>query len=225
MKKSVSIFFLINLFFGACAQEAKWDSAYRPAAYAQKTEQFRSYANSAGDIIFLGNSITAGVDWTELLENSHAKNRGISGDISFGVLERLNEVTEGKPAKVFILIGINDISRNIPDTVVVNNYRSIIKEIKRASSATKIYFQTLLPVNNEFTARAHFNKDEHILFINEQLKKLAVKEKITVIDLYPHFLNADNKLEKKYTVDGLHLNAAGYKIWADILKKGNYLQN
>jgi lysophospholipase L1-like esterase len=57
------------------------------------------------------------------------------------------------------------------------------------------------------------------------LKKLAAEEKITLIDLYPHFLNADNKLERKYTVDGLHLNAAGYKIWADILKKGNYLQN
>lgn len=54
---------------------------------------------------------------------------------------------------------------------------------------------------------------------------MAAQEKITVVDLYPHFLNADQKLDKKYTVDGLHLNAAGYKVWSDILKKANYLAN
>ena len=225
MKKCLSIVFLSACFLQAHTQEKKWDSTYRPAAYDLRVGQFRSYPNASSDIIFLGNSITAGVDWMELLGNPHARNRGISSDITFGVLERLDEVTEGKPAKVFILIGINDISRNIPDTVIVNNYRRMIKEIKGSSPATKIYFQTLLPVNNEFAPRNHFNKDEHILFVNEQLKKLTAEEKITLIDLYPHFLNADKKLDKKYTFDGLHPNAEGYKVWAEILKKGKYLEN
>jgi len=94
-----------------CAQQQTTiDSAVRPGSYKLKVGQFRSYPNSKKDIIFLGNSITAGAEWSELLQNQHARNRGISGDITFGVLERLDEVTEGKPAKVFILIGINDIS-------------------------------------------------------------------------------------------------------------------
>ena len=208
------------------AQTAQWDSSYRPNNYGLRVEQFKAYPNSSKDIIFLGNSITAGVDWMELLENPNARNRGISGDITFSVLERLSEVTEGKPAKIFILIGINDISRNIPDSLILQNYQRIIERIKKESPATKIYFHTLLPVNNEFTQfKNHYNKDQHILYINEQLKKMAAKEKITVIDLYPHFLNADQKLDKKYTVDGLHLNAAGYKLWAEILKKGKYLEN
>src|SRR3982751_640025 len=144
-----------------------WDSTYRPGNFALRVEQFRSYPNSKSDIIFLGNSITAGADWAELLSNPRAKNRGISGDITFGVLERLGEVTEGKPAKVFILIGINDISRNIPDSVIVANYRKIIHRIKKESPGTKIYFHTLMPVNNEFTQfKTHYNKDEHILFVN-----------------------------------------------------------
>ncbi len=200
------------------AQE-KWDSTYRPNNYALRSEQFRSYKNNKTDIIFLGNSITAGTDWNELLGVTNAKNRGISGDITFGVLERLDEVTEGHPAKVFILIGINDISRNIPDSVIVQNYQKIIERIKTASPKTKIYFQTLLPVNNEFTQfKNHYNKDEHIAFVNAALKKLGEKEKIKVIDINPHFLNAEKKLDKSYTIDGLHLNAAGYKIWAAILK-------
>jgi lysophospholipase L1-like esterase len=226
----MKIYFLfvvtIVLYVEATGQTMQWDSSYRPNNFALRTEQFRAYPNSSRDIIFLGNSITAGVDWMELLGDPDVRNRGISGDISFGVLERLDEVTEGKPAKVFILIGINDISRNIPDSQILQNYRQIIRRIKKESPATKIYFHTLLPVNNEFTQfKNHYNKDQHILFINEALKKMAVQEKITVVDLYPHFLNADQKLDKKYTVDGLHLNAAGYKIWSDILKKANYLTN
>lgn len=205
--------------------QAKWDSAFRPNNYALKVDLFRSYPDQSSDIIFLGNSITAGTDWMELLGRTDVRNRGISGDISFGVLQRLDEVTEGKPAKVFVLIGINDISRNIPDSHIVANYRKIIQRIKSESPATKIYFHTLMPVNNSFTQfKNHYNKDEHILFVNEQIRKLCAEEKITVIDLYPHFLNAEKKLDPKYTIDGLHLNAEGYKLWASILKKGKYLE-
>jgi lysophospholipase L1-like esterase len=224
MKKHLLALLFAGLSIPLLAQEVKWDSTFRPNNFAAKVEQFRSYNNSTTDIIFLGNSITAGTDWMELLNEPHARNRGISGDITFGVLERLDEVTEGKPAKVFILIGINDISRNIPDSVIIGNYQKMIHRIKAASPATKIFFHTLLPVNNEFTQfKNHYNKDEHILYVNAQLKKLAEKEKITVIDLYPHFLNADNKLAKQYTVDGLHLLPSGYKKWAAILKQGKYL--
>ena len=225
MKKITFAVSFLLLVFTLSAQTQKWDSTYRPNNYSLKVGQFKSFPNASTDIVFLGNSITAGVDWSELLGRTDVRNRGISGDISFGVLERLDEVTEGKPAKVFILIGINDISRNIPDSVILHNYQAIITRIKKASPKTKIYFQTLLPVNNEFTQfKNHYNKDEHILYVNEGLKKLAEKEKITVIDLYPHFLNADKKLDKQYTEDGLHLNAAGYRVWKDILLKGRYLQ-
>lgn len=202
------------------SQEAKWDSTFRPNSYSLKVEQFRGYPDSPGDIIFLGNSITAGTDWMELLGNTSVRNRGISGDITYGVLERLDEVTEGKPAKIFILIGINDIARNIPDSLILDNYKKIIKRIRHASPGTAVYFHNLLPVNNEFTpARNHFNKDEHVLFINEELAKICREEKVTLIDLYNPFKNAENKLDKKYTYDGLHLTHAGYLLWASLLKK------
>jgi lysophospholipase L1-like esterase len=218
MKKIILPVITLYACFGACAQTLKWDSTFRPANYLVKAEQFSSYPNAPGDIIFLGNSITAGTDWNELLGVAIAKNRGISGDITFGVLERLKEVTEGKPAKVFILIGINDISRNVPDSFILDNYKKIIRQIRAQSPATKIFFQTILPVNNTFPDKNQFNKDEHILYINNELKKLAATEKITVVDIYPHFLDADKRLEKSLTMDGLHLNAAGYNRWATLLK-------
>ena len=202
------------------AQRSGWDSTYRPGLYKFKVQLYESYPHSKKDIVFLGNSITDRVDWNELLGMRHVHNRGISGDITFGVLQRLNEVIEGHPAKVFILIGINDVSRNIPDSLIAKNYSRMIERIRNGSPQTKIYFQTLLPVNNEFTQfKNHYNKDEHILWLNQQIKALGREAGITIIDLYPHFLDQQQKLDKKYTLDGLHLDAAGYKVWAAILKK------
>lgn len=208
----------------AQTQTASWDSTYRPPAYQLKVEQFKSFPNSSSDIIFLGNSITAGVDWDELLEISQARNRGISGDITFGVLDRLDEVIEGKPAKVFILIGTNDISRNIPDDVIIANYKKMVHRIKSGSPKTKIYFQTILPTNSTFGKFPnHYNKEEHVSKVNSAIKSLAKEEKFTVIDLYPAFLDAENKLESSLTHDGLHLTLAGYKRWAELLRSGKYL--
>lgn len=224
MKQLTIAFVILVLFTSANAQTPVWDSTYRPTNYMQRVEYFRSYPNSARDIVFLGNSLTHYVDWAELLNEPFARNRGISGDITFGVLERLDEVIEGRPARVFVLIGINDIARSVPDSVILANYRRIIRRIKAGSPATKIYFQTLMPVNNEVgSPKNHYNKDEHIAVVNEGLKKLAAREKVMLIDLHPHFSGKDGKLEKSLTYDGLHLNAEGYKVWAKVLKEGKYL--
>ena len=217
--------FLLTIANNAFAQSAPWDSTFRPNNFQVKVEQFKSYPNSTRDIVFLGNSITAGTDWSELLSLSDVKNRGISGDITYGVLERLDEVIEGKPTKVFILIGVNDISRNIPDKLILGNFKRIIGRLKSGSPATKIYFHTMLPTNNTFDKfKNHYNKEQHILWLNKALKELAIKEKINLIDLYPEFLDSEKRLDKKYTVDGLHLSLMGYARWKKILEKGNYLK-
>ena len=220
LKALLTLLFFSLICFKAQRQNAKWDSTYRPGLYEFEAQLYKSYPHSTKDIVFLGNSLTDRADWNELLGMSNVHNRGISGDITFGVLQRLDEVIDGHPAKVFILIGINDVSRNILDSFIFKNYETIIDRIKAGSPHTHIYFQTLLPVNNEFTQfKNHYNKDEHILWLNEKIKMLGKEKNITVIDLYPHVLNDQNKLDKKYTLDGLHVNAEGYKVWAEILKK------
>ena len=195
------------------------DTNYRPPTYTQRLALFNSYPNSTKDVIFLGNSITAGTDWNELLQLPTARNRGISGDLTFGVLQRLDEVTEGHPAKIFILIGINDIGRNIPDSLITRNHESMIRRIQQASPSTKIYFQTLLPTNNTFTQhKDHYNKDQHIAAVNDGIRRLTEKYHITLVDLHPHFLDKDGRLNAAYTMDGLHLNDKGYQVWRTALQ-------
>ncbi|MBE5319432.1 sialate O-acetylesterase [Pedobacter sp. MR2016-19] len=210
-------------FTAAFAQVVKWDSTYRPGKYVEQVAKFKADLKSKKDIIFLGNSITAGTDWAKLLDLPQAKNRGISGDITFGVLERLQDVIDGKPEKIFILIGINDISRNIPDSVILRNYKTMIARIRKGSKKTKIYFNTLLPVNAAFEKfKNHYGKDEHILWLNDEIRKFTAKN-VTVIDLYPNFTDQDKHLRAELTKDGLHLIPAGYQVWADFLKKSGYL--
>ncbi len=216
--------FLSLALSSAVAQTVKWDSTYRPGKYVEQVAKFKADPIVKNDYIFLGNSITAGTDWSKLLSLPQAKNRGISGDITFGVLERLQEVIDRKPAKVFILIGINDISRNIPDEVILSNYKKMVSRIRKGSKKTKIYFYTLLPVNASFEKfKNHYGKDEHILYLNDQIRKFKAK-KVEVIDLYPAFLDKDNHLRAELTKDGLHLIPEGYQVWKALLEKGGYLK-
>lgn len=205
------------------AQVVKWDSTYRPGKYAELVTKFKEEPKSKKDFIFMGNSITAGTDWAKLLNLPQAKNRGISGDITFGVLERLQEVIDRKPAKVFILIGINDISRNIPDSIILRNYKMMIQKIRKESKKTQIYFCTLLPVNSSFEKfKNHYGKDNHILWLNDEIRKFEAKN-VTIIDLYPVFADDNKRLKAELTKDGLHLIPEGYKVWAEYLNSNNYL--
>ena len=217
MKKLLAPAMLIFICSNALAQP-KWDSTYRPGNYDNKLAHFRSFPHSKKDVVFFGDSITDYIEWNELLQMKNARNRGISGDITFGLLQRLDEVTEGKPAKVFILIGINDISRNIPDEVILQNYERIVQGIRSASPRTKIFFNTIMPVNNTFPVKNHFNKDEHIANINAQLKLMGAKENFTVINMHDAMIDADGSFDKNYTYDGLHPNIEGYKKMAEVLK-------
>jgi lysophospholipase L1-like esterase len=212
MKNWILVLLVVATTLNFSAQISVADTTYRPKTYDQQVEQFRSYHNSENDIIFLGNSITARNHWEELLQIPTARNRGISGDTTFGILERLDEITEGNPKKIFILIGINDISRDFPDEIIIENYKKILQRIKKESPSTRIYVQTILPVNANFGVyKNHYGKDDHILRINNFLKEMKKEKGLTIIDLHDH-------LDAKYTEEGLHLNAEGYKLWAALLK-------
>jgi len=195
-----------------------------PDHYAKLTAAFRAEPVTVGRVIFLGNSITEGGNWSQLFSTTPSLNRGISGDNTFGVLARLDEILRHKPTKIFLLIGVNDLSKNIRPALVIQNIFSIASRIHAESPQTQLFVQSLLPVNpthKKFPAR--FNKQADIETINAQLKKYAEPLHYTFINLYSEFLDPSSKLDLKYTTDGLHLNAAGYSHWAQLLSREKLL--
>jgi lysophospholipase L1-like esterase len=192
--------------------------------YDQKRTQHEGLPINSGTVVMLGDSITDMGEWQELTGLTNIQNRGISGDITLGVIDRLDSILQGKPAKIFLLIGINDIGRNIPDSTIIANHRLIVQKIKSASPRTKIYLQSILPTNNEFTAFVnHQNKTQHVRHINNELFRMATEERVTFVDLYSYFLDKEGKLDKRFTNDGLHLLGDGYQLWVRILRENKYL--
>jgi lysophospholipase L1-like esterase len=177
-----------------------------------------------GRIIFLGNSITEMGDWKKVLNDSTVINRGIGGDITYGVLKRLKDITDRNPSKVFILLGINDIGKDIPDVVIADNYLKIVREIHDKCPKTIIYVQSVLPVNPGLPHfPQHYDKQEHILALNKLLESHAKEGNYTYVDIFHLFADADGHLMSQYTYEGLHLRPPAYTIWVDYLKKQGYL--
>jgi lysophospholipase L1-like esterase len=224
MIKSFLITCLLFITITAFSQRT-WDTIPNlPELYKKRVALFEKEPIVKGKILFLGNSITQGGDWKKLLKDSTVINRGIGGDITFGILKRLDDVTKRQPSKLFLLIGINDISKAIPDEVIIENMFSIISKIKVSSAETEIYVQSILPLNPTFeNFPENYNKGEHVTIINLQLQKYADRMKYTFVDLHSKFVDKDNQLDAKYSTDGLHLNAAGYTHWVSILKTLKYL--
>ena len=180
--------------------------------YKHKKSQFEILAlNEKYKTIMLGDSITDEAQWDELLNSDTIQNRGISGDTTDGVIDRLNPIGKNIE-KVFIMIGVNDIMRGKPVDEVYLNYLKIIQFFKEKN--IKIHIQSTLYIGE--SRKADFNPK--IEELNKRLEKYASENKITFINLNPIF--APNKvLKKEFTFDDLHLNGSAYNLWATKIKK------
>lgn len=203
-------FFIISQF--AVSQKQKYSNFYY-----QRATLFEQLPVGKKDIVFVGNSITNGAEWSELFNNKRIKNRGISGDTAEGVLNRLSSVTDGKPKIIFLMIGINDLIRGkSPDSTAIIIEKIVIK-IKHDSPKTKIYLQSVLPANRNF--KENVVAQGGIRGMNERLMKIAAEQQITYIDLFSHLkLEDSDGINLKYSNDGLHLMGEGYLIWKNTIK-------
>lgn len=197
-----------------------WAQQTHSTFYYQRASLFENLKTSPNDIVFIGNSITNGAEWSELFDNKNVKNRGISGDICMGVYDRLGVITKGMPAKIFLLIGVNDIGRGASSDSVVVGIDRIIDKIQIESPTTEIYLQSILPLNDSFDMfNGHTKRWSEIKPLNKRLEGLTkTKKQVTYIDLYSEFVEpGTEKLNPLFTNDGLHLIGEGYMKWVEII--------
>ena len=174
------------------------------------------------DIVMLGNSLTEnGGDWAARLGNKNVRNRGIIGDEVMGVYDRLHQILPGHPAKLFLLIGVNDVSHDLTTDTIVGMIRVTVERIQKESPDTKLYLQSLLPINESFGRYKRLaGKTNMIPEINKELEELAKEKGLTYINLFPLFTEKGrNVLRAELTTDGLHLKEEGYKIWVKAIRK------
>lgn len=186
--------------------------------YYQRATLFEQLPASADDILFIGNSITDGGEWSELFQNPHVKNRGISGDTTWGIYDRISTLLQGKPVQIFLMAGINNVPLGESPDSIAAGIRRIIQKIKRESPRTEIFVQSLLPVTPVYHMfPEHTSRWEMIPDINLAIRRITKEEGINYIDLFTYFADENGQMKPEYTNDGLHLLGKGYMLWKDIL--------
>lgn len=205
----------------------KYDTVrYIPEHYRERMEAFRGEAVHRGGVVMLGNSITEFGDWKRLFGDSGVVNRGIAGDNTFGMMERLSDVIVRRPAKVYIEAGINDIGQGVPAGMIVGNIASIVQYVRVKSPGTKVYVVSVLPTNDR--AKAVYpevaGKNEAVREVDRRLREGAGKYGYTYVDLASRVADGSGNLDEQYSKsDGLHLNEVGYGVLVRILKEKGYL--
>lgn len=197
--------------------------------YQRQLEFYKIYKPVNPRIVMLGNSLTHGVDWNNLLGRNDVVEMGIVSDILSGYFNRIHYVTELKPQICFILGGLNDIYQWIPVETIFDDYVKVVERLRR-SGITVIIQSTLyagrdwgkdwLAANNPEANAAEINKERNTQVdrLNMLLRNYSVKNSIEYIDLNT-LMSRGNYLRSEITYDGVHLNAAGYKIWGREVEK------
>ena len=198
----------------ALAQQANQDPYY-----ARRATLFDELPIGKKDIVMLGNSLTDGCEFNELMGNRHIKNRGIVGDIIQGLIDRIGPIIKGQPKKLFIMSGVNDISHDVNADSIARAMEKLIVKVKQGSPRTKIYLQSLLPFNNDVREwKLLKGRDYVVVEANALLEQVAHRQGVTWINLYPLFVDDQGRLRADLTNDGLHLMGKGYLIWRDAIK-------
>lgn len=186
--------------------------------YERQIAFFEIYRQQQADVVMLGNSITHGVNWQELLSRKNISEQGIPSDILDGFIYRLNYVFRLRPKLCFVMGGINDIYSGYSPEAAFEKYKVIIGELKRNNIIPVI--QSTLYVSPKW--HSYQIKNPEVQKLNSLLRNYAEENGIEFMDLNAK-LSVREALIDDYTYDGVHLNARAYKIWGNevenILKK------
>ncbi|MEC1788780.1 GDSL-type esterase/lipase family protein [Schinkia azotoformans] len=180
-----------------------------------RTSLFDIYPTKQANVVMLGDSITQAVDWRELLNRNDVVNRGIRGDITEGMLNRLQYIYKLKPKMVFLMGGINDIKSNeAASEEIARNHQKIVTEL--IERQIKPVLTSTLYVSS--TERKYKKINQKVDELNDLLKKLATENDIPFIDLNSKLANG-HALDQKYTIDGIHLMGNAYQIWGEEISR------
>ncbi len=180
--------------------------------YEGRVSHFMSLNRSGVEIVFLGDSLTNQCLWSDLFNDFSITNRGIGGDTTRGILNRLHEVVRLRPKKIFLMAGGNDFILKWPVEKTFRNYREIIEKLRCELPGTEIYIQENLPTNRH-ELNAKYRK------LVELLKPLADNRGVFYIELYDRFAGENGMIREELTYDGAHLNGAGYLVWKNAIEE------
>lgn len=174
-------------------------------------DEFRATPVSSDAIVFFGNSITHMHDWAEAFgDDPRVLNRGNSGGMTEELLDNVESIIAGHPAKLFLLIGTNDLGhKELTPASTAGNIRYILERIRQESPSTDIYVTGIFPsLNGNRTL-------ERIDSTNTLIRNACSDLGATYIDMSEKL--RDIPTDRTLSYDGLHITAKGYYLWCNAI--------
>lgn len=163
-------------------------------------------------IVLLGHSLIEFGDWGRLLPGHAVASLGRAGETTAGLLARLDDAVHAHPRAdaLAVMSGTNDILSG--NDSFLHEYRSVARRLRRAYPRAAILLHAVLPVSADWVA------PEMIARVNAAIARIGAETGVTVVDLTDRFTGRGGLPRGElYESDGVHLSAAGYRVWAQAL--------
>ena len=165
-----------------------------------------------GAVTFVGDSLTAQGDWEAAFPDRVVFNQGVSGDTSFQLMLRLPAIRQTGAGTFLVMVGINDIALGYAAEGIASRIQWLRTGLQLGSGA-RVIVQSTIPCARFRCGSEGVRRVEDL---NRQLARRIPPEDF--VDLTPVMADADG-LRSAYSVDGVHLNAAGYARWQGRLRE------
>jgi lysophospholipase L1-like esterase len=160
------------------------------------------------DVVMVGDSMTEAPIWSAAFPDVRVANEGISSDTTDGVLRRMDAILATGAKTAFVMLGINDIRRNVPQADTVANYAKIIDDLRNAGM--KVYVESTVYTRNA-------TETAPITALDHALQAMCIQGPCTFVDLNA-VLSVDGLERAEFSFDGTHLTPAGYQAWVGVIR-------
>jgi lysophospholipase L1-like esterase len=191
------------------------------ARYADANRKLGPAVAGKPRVVFFGDSITDFWRLNEYFPDSGYINRGIAGQLSGHLLQRMkDDVIDLRPEAVLILVGTNDLSREVPVAAIESNYQMLAD--LAAAYKIKVLFGAVLPVSDYHKdvepsyERTLQRPPAQIKALNEWLQKFCAQRGYAYVDYFTATVDPAGQFQAELSDDGLHPNAKGYRVMAPL---------
>ncbi|MCC8436450.1 GDSL-type esterase/lipase family protein [Brevibacillus sp. M2.1A] len=210
---SITLFAMVALSVAACGSNGQPPAPEMTRQVEDiSTAKQTSYASLYQKSVFLGDSITEGLSYHDVLKEENVL--AGAGKTAEFALEDVDELVKRKPEHIFIQLGSDDIlwPTDHPKEYSLSYYAQLIGRIKERLPEASITILSVTPVTEkaEKAEPRYQNIDDY----NKGLKELASKVQVGYIDVS----SIVDDHPEMYDADGIHFKAEFYPILLDYIK-------
>jgi len=190
----------------------RWEKEIR-----QFEDQDRSHHPQPGAILFTGSS---SIRLWKTLKTDFPKRYVLGRGFGGSEMSDLNHYIERvvfpySPRQILVYEGDNDLASGKTPEQVLGDFQTFVSRIRERLPRVRIDYIAIKP------SKARWHLFDQIKTTNESIARWAkTQRRVGYIDVFTPMLRSSGELRiELFQSDGLHLNADGYALWTQIIRR------